>query len=512
MKCPPIFTHALCGLLASALVAAEKPQKAAASKAPEKGWPHVEEVVSAMKKATAAMRREVAFAGGYAWKWPVDLSVAHGENRSAPTLIMIQPPGTPAMGMAYLNAYRAAGELTFLAGAKEAAQALMWCQLATGGWDSDFDFDPRKARKYHFRRDVEAGDTDAAGRHGDSTLDDQKTQSALLFLLELAHSEAGKGDADLRAALKFGLDGLLAAQAPNGGWPQHYAGPADATAPVTKAKIDPQWPRVWPNEKYTGFYTLNDGNILWVVKLLLRAHELEKDARYLAAAKKAGEFLLLARLPEPQPVWAQQYNREMVPVWARKFEPPAASSVESMGALRTLVELWLATGETKWLEPVKPALAWLGKTKLKDGRWARFYELGTDQPLYCKAGTYELTKDDSDLPTHYGFKTEENFQEHLDKLTADIAAGREAVLRGRALPETEKKWASAAKGAAGKVQTALREQDKKGWWLKDEMIDAGLFVKHFAAMTSYVTAAKKAGASFEELRKASASEAPVKAK
>ncbi len=507
MKYPPLLALGLCCLFSVSLVAAEKPGKVA-----EQGWPTVAEVVGAMKSATAAMRREVSFAGGYAWKWPTDLSTAHGENRSAPSLIMIQPPGTPAMGMAYLKAYAASGERTFLAGAKEAAQALIWCQLATGGWDSDFDFDPRKARKYHFRRDLEAGDTEAAGRHGDSTLDDQKTQSALLFLLELAHSEAGKSDAALRAALKYGLDGLLAAQAPNGGWPQSYAGPADATAPVTKAKLAAPWPRVWPNAKYTGFYTLNDGNILAVVKVLLRAHELEKDARYLAAAKKAGEFLLLARLPEPQPVWAQQYDREMVPVWARKFEPPAASSVESAGALRTLVELWLATGETKWLEPVPPALKWFAKTKLKDGRWARFYELVTDQPLYCKAGTYELTKDDSDLPTHYAFKTEDDFQKNLDQIAAQIAGGREAALRARALPETEKKWASAAKGASGKVQVALREQDQKGWWLEDGMIDAGLFVKHFAAMTTYVTAAQKAGASFEELRKASASEPPVKAK
>ena len=51
---------------------------------------------------------------------------------------------------------------------------------------------------------------------------------------------------------------------------------------------------------------------------------------------------------------------------------------------------------------------------------------------------------------------------------------------------------------------AMNEQDKKGWWMKDGMIDAGVFVKHFTAMTSYLTAAKHGGAEFEELRKASA--------
>jgi hypothetical protein len=449
------------------------------------------------------MRTEVSFAGGYAWKWPVDLSTARAENRTSPTVISMQPPGTPAVGRALLDAYVATGDRLFLQGAREAAQALLWCQMASGGWPGEFDFDPREARKHHFRRDLEAGDTDPGKRHGLSTLDDQKTQAALLFLLELAHHDSTKNDPALRAALKFGLDGLLAAQAPNGGWPQHFRGAADATAPVTKAKINAQWPRVWPNVNYIDFYTLNDGNLFWVVKLLLRAHELEKDGRYLAAAKKAGEFLLLARLPAPQPVWAQQYNRDMEPVWARKFEPPAVSSIESFGALKALRELWLVTGDAKWTEPLKPALAWFAKTKLKDGSWARFYELGTDKPLYCKAETYELTADDSDLPTHYGFKTETDFQKDLDELANDFAMGREALLRERANPETPKKWASRAKGKVAKVQDALKTQDKKGWWLKDDMIDAGLFVKHFEAMNTYLLAAKNGGAAFEELRKAS---------
>jgi hypothetical protein len=518
MTSPVRFTPVIAFLSLGALSFAEKPAKPkpaqaadAVSKPGNSGWPAPDEVVAAMKKATSAMR-SISFVGGYAWKWPVNLSEAKGENRSAPALIMLQPPGTPAVGEAMLAAYTATGDRLFLQGAKEAAQALMWCQMATGGWTGDFDFDPRKARDFHYRRDIEAGDLDPGKRHGISTLDDRKTQSAIRFLLDLAHDEAGKNDPALRASLKFALDGLLAAQAPNGGWPQQYRGAADASAPVVKAKINPQWPRVWPAVNYIDFYTLNDGNIYWVVKLLLQAHELEKDPRYLAAAKKAGEFLLVARLPDPQPVWAQQYNREMEPVWARKFEPPAASSIESFGALKALVDLWVATGETKWLEPVKPALAWLAKVKLPDGRWARFYELGTDKPIYTKAGTYEFTYDDSDLPTHYGFKIDANLQEDLDGLTAVIARGREAILRERAEVDPPKKWTSRAKSLVAKVQTALRDQSKEGWWLKDEMIDAGLFVKNLNAMSAYIDAAKKGGAIFDEQRKATLTEPKPAAK
>jgi hypothetical protein len=379
--------------------------------------------------------------------------------------------------------------------------------MATGGWGSDFDYDPRSAHKHHFRRDIEAGDTDPAGRHGDSTLDDQKTQSALRFLLELTHCDACKDDKDLRAALKFGFDGLIAAQAPNGGWPQHYRGPADPKAPVKKPSLPNPWPHKWPGIDYTGFYTLNDNNIKVAIQLMLRAYELEKDERYLASAKKGGDFLLLAVLPDPQPVWAQQYNQEMEPVWARKFEPPAACTVETLGALGALNDLYLATNDAKYLAPIKPALAWLEKVKLKDGRWARFYELGTDRPLYCKAGTYEVTFEDTDLPTHYGFKTESSFERNMTKLKDTLSQDRAEVLRKRADPDSPKRWASRAKSEVDAVKKALHTQDKKGWWLKGDQIDAGLFVEHFESMASYVKAAKLGGAEFETLRQASLQEA-----
>jgi PelA/Pel-15E family pectate lyase len=515
MKLPPLL-FAGCVIAAAAHVSAaadapaksgpeaEKPTEVKPAEKPvPPPSPHPDPVVvtEAMKKAANFFRREVSFAGGYAWEWPKDMSVAKSENREAPTLIAMQPPGTPAVGMAMLTAYKATGDKLFLQGAKEAAQALMWCQLASGGWDSDFDFDPRKSSRYHFRRDIEGGDTDRAGRNGDSSLDDNKTQSALLFLLELAHTDACKDDAALRAALKFGLDGLLASQAPNGGWGQHYDGPADATAPVTKARLPTEWSRTFPKVNYTRHYTLNDGNLMQVMHVLLRAHELEKDERFLKAAQKLGDFLVLAQLPEPQAAWAQQYNRDMEPAWARKFEPPAVSSIESEGAIEALIHLWRATGEKKYLEPIPAAIAWLERSKLPDGRWARFYELGTNKPLYCKADTYEVTYDDSDLPTHYGFKIGSDLAKKITSAKTLMATPREELLRKRVDNADPKKWASRAKGSALKVNLALKSMDKKGAWIVQDQISAREFIKHLNAMSTYVDAARKGGPAFEEMRK-----------
>ncbi len=492
-----VFSEEKKPVSASKTVASDSAPKEA-KKAPP-AFPDADVVLAAMKKGASAMRA-ISFGGGYAWKWPRDLSIAKGENHSSPSTIMIQPPGTPAVGMSMLAAFRATGDKIFLQGAREAAAALIWCQLATGGWDSDYDFHPGRSSRWHFRRDLEGGDIERRGRNASSTLDDNKTQSALLFLLELSHTAECADDVPLKAAVRFGIDALLAAQAPIGAWGQHYTGPADATAPVKKAAMPAKWSRVWPDIDYTSFYTLNDNNLFSLLLLLIRAHDLEKDEKYLAAARKLGDFLLLAQLPEPQPGWAQQYNHEMEPVWARKFEPPAVSGHESFGALRTLHELWAATGDEKYLAPMKSALAWLERSKLSDGCIARFYEMGTNKPLFCKRETYELTYDDSDLPTHYGFKSDDEFQEDLDQFKEQLAMTREEITAKRANPTDEKKWASRAKSLAPKVTTALTTQDKKGYWLKDDMIDAGEFVKSLKAMSSYVESAKKGGAAFKALR------------
>ncbi len=111
-------------------------------------------------------------------------------------------------------------------------------------------------------------------------------------------------------------------------------------------------------------------------------------------------------MPEPQPAWAQQYNYQMQPIWARKFEPPAVSGSESQDVLETLIRIANYTHQDKYLKPIPSALNYLKKSQLSDGRMARYYELRTNRPLYMsrQGKAYRLTYDDSDLPKHYGWK------------------------------------------------------------------------------------------------------------
>ena len=464
--------------------------------------PDPAEVTAAMKKAAAFYSSKLAVHGGYASAWKTDLSAGRTEHSESKTLISIQPPGTTTVGLALVKAYAATGDAQFLEAAKAAGRALVECQLASGGWDDDFDFAEEHAKKYWLHPQVLAGDREQGKRRNTSTLDDNKTQSALLFLLELAHLPECKGDAVLQEAVKFGLDSLLAAQFPNGAWPQQFSGPADPATPVKPAAYPKEWPRKWPNVKYISFYTLNDGNLQRAVQVMLRAHELTGDARYLESAKKVGGFLILAQMPEPQRGWAQQYNHDMEPVWARKFEPPCVTGGESIGAMETLHELYVVTGDDKFLKPLPDAFAWYARSALPDGQYARFYELQTNKPLYFVKDSYELTYDDSNLPTHYGFKMD-HIARDVAKLKELMKEPREKLLEKRALPTTEKGWTSRAKGALDKVRAAMKSCNADGVWVRNDWIDAAEFSRHVNAMAQYVEGARKGGAELEKLRTSS---------
>ncbi|WP_395732126.1 pectate lyase [Prosthecobacter sp.] len=448
-------------------------------------------ITAAMKKAVTYAHTHLAREGGYASSYDKEGKIGEVEHAKSSTIISIQPPGTTTMGLVMLRAYQATGDDLFLTAAKDAAKALLKCQLASGGWDSDFDFDPEKAKKYHLRSDLDAGDKEPGKRRNNTTLDDNKTESALLFLLEMVHEPACKDDAELKRCTKFAFDALLAAQAPIGAWPQQFSGPADPTAPVLKASYPETWSRTFPAIKYTSFYTLNDDNLQQIARVLFRAYDLEKDERYLTALKKLGEFFLLAQMPEPQPVWAQQYDRDMHPVWARKFEPPSVTGNESLGAMEVLHQLWVVTGDDKYLKPIQPALAWFERSKLPDGTHARFYELHTNKPLFFVKDTYVLTYDDSNMPTHYSFKVSQ--QSNLDNFKKQLAKSREELQTNRAGPQTPKEWASRAKAASSKAKKAAESLDSEGSWMKNDEIDCAEFVKHMNAMTNYLEARKKSG-------------------
>ena len=60
-----------------------------------------------MKRATTFMVEEVATNGGYVWSYLPDRSRRWGEMEAFPSMVWVQPPGTPTMGHLFLDAYHA---------------------------------------------------------------------------------------------------------------------------------------------------------------------------------------------------------------------------------------------------------------------------------------------------------------------------------------------------------------------------------------------------------------------
>ena len=413
--------------------------------------------VETMVKATRYFRGQVATNGGYLWLYQSDFTRREGEGIASPTTIWVQPPGTPSVGMAFLQAYDATGDTLFLNGAVEAAQALVWGQLASGGWDYRIDFDPEASKNWHYRRDVEQGDRTTGERRNRTTIDDDNTQSALRLLMQV-DQRLDFANADVHRAVLYGLESLLKAQYPNGAWPQRYSEWADPSQfPVQKARYPESWSRQYPKQRYLAYYTFNDNAIADVIETMIEAHKIYGDERWRRAAERGGDFIILAQMPDPQPAWAQQYNLAMEPAWARRFEPPAITGGESFGVMQILLELYLAYGEPRFLEPIPRALAWAKAAQLPDGRMARFYELQTNRPLYFTR-EYALTYSDADLPTHYAFKVG-NRTDRIEGLYQRILKeGRETILTERAQVRPV---------AEERIQAIIDALDAEGRWLEE---------------------------------------------
>lgn len=402
------------------------------------------ETLRTLQKAAAYYREKVASHGGYVYYYSTDLKQRWGEGKASPDTIFVQPPGTPTVGTAYLNAYAATKDEFYVEAAREAAEALVYGQLESGGWTQVIHFaqpDQGRLGKYRHGR---------GGSWNVSSLDDGQTQAALQFLVR-ADQAMNFRHAGIHEAALYGLDALLRAQFPNGAFPQVWRGPVEPQ-PVVKARFpDYDWKTEGRVKNYWEYYTLNDNLAGTVADTLIAAHQVYQDDRYKVALEKLGDFLVLAQLPEPQPGWCQQYNYEMVPIWARKFEPPAVTGWESQDVMETLIRIALRTGKPKYLEPIPRALDYFSKCLLPDGKIARYYEFRTNRPLYMDE-RYQLTYDDAAAPAHYGWKQAARLEE--------IARAFQAAQRGAGLTRTRP-----AQELQAEVRRIIQELDAEGRWI-----------------------------------------------
>lgn len=218
------------------------------------------------------------------------------------------------------------------------------------------------------------------------TLDNDATHTEIRFLARVNQQRPG----DIyRAAILKGLDYLLMAQYPNGGWPQNY-----------------------PLEG--GFHdgiTFNDDAVTEAARLLQDVADavpefafvpepLRRQAR--AAAARAVDLLLAAQVKvDGRPtIWAQQVDAvTLAPISARNYEPRSLASAESAGVLLFLMRQPRPTPAMK--AAIESGIAWLQAHALRDhaftmtpdGRqlipkpgagplWSRLYDISTGRPIF----------------------------------------------------------------------------------------------------------------------------------
>lgn len=482
--------------------------------------PAAAEVQQTMIKVARFAHEKVSRHGGYVYLTSSDLALREAEGIPGPKTVWVQPPGTPAVGAALLRAYQATGDETIRIAAYDAALCLTRGQLQSGGWNYQIHFDRAERAKWLYRRDIDgkvqtdptptavkqstAGWADWKQRKvkgNQTTYDDDVTQSAIRLLMEWDAELKFQG-AEIHDAAVYSLNSLIGAQYPSGGWSSSWdrypeKSPSIEQFPIKQATFPATVSQTWPKD-FTGCYVLNDSQMSNCIETLLLAWRTYKDDRYLAAAKKAGDFLILAQLPEPQPAWAQQYDANMQPCWCRAFEPPAVTGGESQKIILSLIAIYEATQDKKYLAPIPAALAYFKKSQLPGKRLARFYEVKTNRPIYFERGPggkgHVWTYSDQNIADGYGYIVGSNI-DSLEKAYQNVLAGK--VNTGPRKPGSGP--------SAARVKDVLAALDDRGAWLEKGtirdavgtkvdppggIIRSETFIKNLDVLSAYVRAAR----------------------
>lgn len=290
------------------------------------------------------------------------------------------------------------------------AAAVLSYQTPAGGWSKSIDYGkgPRQKGTHWTSQGGE-------GWHYCGTIDNRATTEQIKLLAGVWSATQDEGAR--RGALR-GLEYLLEAQYPNGGWPQNY--------PLESG--------------YHEAITLNDNAMTHVMEVLLLVSEgrapfewTEESLRQRArAALDRGIACLAAaqvKVDGQLTVWCAQHDPlSLSPVRARSKEPPSLSGAESAEWLRFLLRKAPVTGVTTAM--IQPALDWLESHRLEGLRktenaagktdyvedasstelyWARFYDLQSGKPVFPGARDGVLYSTYSEMasrnPVNYDFLT-----------------------------------------------------------------------------------------------------------
>lgn len=229
------------------------------------------------------------------------------------------------------------------------------------------------------------------------------------------------------ACLK-GIGFVLEAQYSNGGWPQYF--------PLEEGN-------------YSRRITFNDGVYLGIMQMLRHIAENDHDFSWVGkslrekvqqAYGKGLECILKMQIVDngKLTVWCQQHDEiTLHPAWARAFEPPSICNGESASIVLFLMNF--ENPDRKIIESVQSAVKWFQDSKIYNTRvktiqaqpeksqfrtstsdrvvvvdslappiWTRYYELGTEKPLFSDRNSkflYSLAEVSRERRNGYGWYT-----------------------------------------------------------------------------------------------------------
>jgi PelA/Pel-15E family pectate lyase len=285
--------------------------------------------------------------------------------------------------------------------ARHIADVIVSFQTPAGGWSKNLDLSGSarlRGQSYttdNLSKHPSVDDFDAPkDPHWNyvGTLDNDATNTELHFLILVLGATPGAAGEPYRASFLRGIHYLLAAQFPNGGWPQ-----------------------VWPLEGgYHDAITYNDNAVTESAETLTAVAEgtgnygfvpAELRQKAKAAANHALQCILATQVVAKgrRTVWAQQHDAlTLAPVAGRNYEPAALSSGESAALLLYLMQLphpspaviAAVNDGVAWLKSAAiTGQEWVGGRGTAGGRhleakadagpiWARYYSISTGLPIF----------------------------------------------------------------------------------------------------------------------------------
>ena len=234
------------------------------------------------------------------------------------------------------------------------------------------------------------------------TLDNGATHSEMRYLAAICKAT---GEARFREGFVKGVRYLLKAQYPSGGWPQFY--------PLRPG--------------YSSLITFNDGAMIGALSVLDGAARgrspfdiIDPSLRQecMEAVERGIRCILQSQIRDGKQLtaWCQQHDvLTLAPAQGRISELPSISGAESVGVVRYLMSIESPSPEI--VEAVEGAVRWFRKAAVTGVRvvtvadasqpggqdrrlvedpeaepvWARYYEIGTNRPMFIEQGVVKYS-------------------------------------------------------------------------------------------------------------------------